>query len=220
MKKNRILTLITACFYSISTFAQSPKEELGLKLKEDFSWMSGTVVDQLVKINISQSLWDVIIANEKFPKGIKSFDYLGSYLMETHDYMYDSHMKGRCDDRPSKDMKKDCEAELIASKNKLNLTINAPKIKYTDISYRLLMGYLSTVDSFLGNTSCSYGFNRGWRPKTAELHLIIELSETAKDIKVTWSSDGKTGTVTGPAYNEVNEWDSKIWKGLDRGGIK
>jgi hypothetical protein len=220
MKKTFLLLFALTLFSKV--YAQNLKEEFSLKIKEQYSWLTGTIVENLVDLNLSESLMKAVVENEKFPNGVKQFHSLGNSMMECHDYLYEPKLAGRCDaySYPSADMKIDCEKETIALKNKVKVSVNAQKIKFTETSYRLLMGYITAVDGFMTKNSSNYGFSRDWRPKTNELHFIIELSELAKDIKVDWSPDGKTAKVTGPAYIEVNEWDTKIGKGLERGGKK
>jgi hypothetical protein len=202
--------------------AQNMNEELSLKIKEQYSWLSGTIIENMVTLNLSETLMKAVVEGEKFPNGVKNFNSLGVSIMECHDFLYEPKLFGRCDAYSylSADVKRDCEKEVQDIKGKINVSINASKIKFTEISYRLLMGYTTAIEGFLSKNTGTYGFNRDWRPKTKELHIIIELSELAKDIKVEWSPDGKIAKVIGPAYSEVNEWDTKIGRGLERGGKK
>jgi hypothetical protein len=220
MKKTLLLLIVISMFSKAQ--AQNMSEELSLKIKEQYSWLSGTIIENMVTLNLSETLMKAVVEGEKFPNGVKNFHSLGVSIMECHDFLYEPKLFGRCDaySYPSADVKKDCEKEVQDIKGKINVSINASKIKFTEISYRLLMGYTTAIDGFLSKNTGSYGFNRDWRPKTKELHIIIELSELAKDIKVEWTPDGKTAKVTGPAYSEVNEWDTKIGRGLERGGKK
>jgi hypothetical protein len=199
---------------------QNQKSQITQKVKENLSWLAGTAVDNLVTVNISQSLWTAVLDDNKNPQGQDQFYRLGSAIIDCHDYLYDTKKAERCDpyNYPTDAAKTDCEKEIIADKNKLNIAINAANIKFTEISYRLLFGYTGTVTEYLRNGSGTYGFSHGWRPKTKELHIIVELSDKVKDISVAWSTDGKTATISGPAYTEVNDWNTKINKGLERGG--
>ncbi len=207
---------------TVSSWGQSQKAELGQQIKEGYSWMQGVAFEHMATLNLSETLWEAVLDKDKNPQGMKHFAALGTALIQCHDYLYDTKMMGKCDGYayPSEDVKSDCEKEIIADKNKIHVTINGAAIKFTPASYRLLMGYTSSVDNFISAGTSGYGFNRKWRPKTKELHIIIDLSDKAKDIAVKWSADGKTATVTGPAYNEVEGWDTKIGKGLERGGSK
>jgi hypothetical protein len=224
IKMKKVLSFAIVVLLSISSWGQAQKEELVQRIKEgySYSWMQGAAFDNMATVNLSETMWTALLDDNKIPQGMKQFAALGTALIQCHDYLYDTKMMGKCDgySRPSEGVKSDCEKEIIADKNKIHVTINGSSIKFTPSSYRLLMGYTTSVDNFISAGTSSWGFNRNWRPKTKELHIIIELSDKAKDIAVKWSTDGKTATVTGPAYNEVEQWDSKIGKGLERGGAK
>jgi hypothetical protein len=218
MKKITILLALLVAFNM--TFAQ--KAELVQKIKEDYSHMAGATIDHMVTLNLSETMWANVLNEDNFPQGKKHFSSLGIAMIQCHDYMFDTKMIGKCDGSsyPSEDTKSDCEKEIIADKNKITITVNAASIKYTEMSYRLMFGYISTLDEFVGSGSSAYGFSRNWRPKTLELHLILELSNTAKEIEVKWSSDFKTATIIGPVGRDVEDWGAKIGKGLERGGSK
>ncbi len=220
MKKITILSIVI--ILSVNSWAQSQKTELVQKIKDSYSFMQGVAFDQMTHLNLSETMWTAVLDEDKNPQGKKHFAALGTSLIECHDVLYETKMMGKCDgySYPSEAVKSDCEKEIIADKDKIHVTVNAVSIKFTPASYRLLMGYISSVDNFMSAGTSGYGFNRKWRPKTKELRFVIELSEKAKDISVKWSADGKTATVTGPAFNEVEGWDRKIGNGLERGGSK
>jgi hypothetical protein len=220
MKKVSILCIVI--ILSLSSVAQSQKNELAQQIKDGYTWMESVAFDHMTTINLSETMWTNLLDKDKSPQGMKHFAALGTALIQCHDYLYETKMMGKCDgySYPSEEVKSDCEREIIEDKNKVRVTINGSSIKFTPSSYRLLMGYVSSVSDFISNGSSLYGFCRKWRPKTKELHIIIELSDKVKDIAVKWSADGKTATVTGPAYNEVDEWSGKIGKGLEKGGKK
>jgi hypothetical protein len=204
----------------LSIVANAQKAELVQKIKEDYAFMQAVVVENMMTLNLSETMWANVLNDDNFPQGKKHFSSLGIAMIECHDIMFDTKMIGKCDGSsyPTDDTKTDCEKEIIADKSKLHITVNAANIKYTEMSYRLMFGYLTCIDDFLGNSATAYGFNRNWRPKTSELHFVLTLSETAKDVTVVWSTDGKTATITAPVSREVEEWGTKIGKGLTRGG--
>ncbi|AQG78724.1 hypothetical protein [Spirosoma montaniterrae] len=78
------------------------------------------------------------------------------------------------------------------------------------------MGYLTTIADFFGARS-KY-ISDGWRPKGEKLNIVLAPSATATSIKVAWSADGQTVTVSGPANKEVPGWNDAILAGLAKGG--
>lgn len=219
MKK--IIVLSIAAFGFNALFAQAQKAELTAQIKESYTHMQSTAFDNMVTLNLSSTLWDELLDGNKTFSGKKHFAGLGTSLVAGLDYLNGSKLINKCDGNayPSAETKSDCEKEIAANKNKLTITINAQKIKYTDKSYHLLTGYTNVLDNFISKDRGNYGFPMGWKPKAKELHFILELSETVKDVVVKWSTDGKTATITAPAFIEVDEWDRKIARGLERGGI-
>jgi hypothetical protein len=220
MKKISILSI--SLLFVVSSFAQDNKLELVQRINESYHWLQSKAVEHMVTLNLSPTLWEAVLSDKSFPPGVKHFAGLGKSLIEAHDYLFETALNNRCnpDGAKEEDAKPDCEKDIVANKSKLNVTINAANIKYTERTYRLMFGYTTVIDNFLAKGSGNYGFNRGWRPKSKELHIILVLSDTAKEIAVKWSADSKTATITAPAIIEVDEWDRKINIGLERGGTK
>ena len=217
-------TIILSILFAISTMAiaQSKKENLSQQVKETYSWEAAVILDNMVTLNFSPTFWDAVLDDKKYPLGSEYFYDLGSALADCNDYMFDKKWKERCDPYayPSEDTKTDCEKEIIANKSKTTVVVNAADIKYTDKNYPLILTYITNVKAFMRNANNVYGFNRGWRPKTKELHIILTIVDRAKDVTVAWTPDGKTATITCPANNEVTGWIDKIGLGLERGGTK
>jgi hypothetical protein len=65
-------------------------------------------------------------------------------------------------------------------------------------------------------TTTHHGECRRERPAFSRDGSLV-FSPTAKDVAVTITPDGKVFTIVAPAYDEPNEWDSKMKKGMFRG---
>lgn len=218
MKKISILLAILISF--ATSYAQ--KAELVQRIKEDHGHMEGATIDHMVTLNLSETMWAKVLDDNEYPVGKERFSRLSKAMIQCHDYLFDTKMYGKCDNMsfPSEETKTDCEKEIIADKDKINVTINGASIEGKELSYRLMNSYISCIDEFLGTSASAFGFNRNWRPKTKELHIVLDLSATAKDIVVKWSADFKTATITAPVGVEPGDWVDKIGKGLERGGSK
>jgi hypothetical protein len=216
MKK--ISMLLALVMVLSSTMAQ--KDELVQQIKDDYSHMTGATVDHMVTLNLSESMWKNVTDPNVYPQGKEQFYRLGGSMIECHDYLFDTQMIGKCDGAsyPTDATKSDCEKEIIADKDKIHVTVNGASIKYTELGHRLMFGYLTCITDFIGKGANNYGFSRSWRPKTGQIHIVLELSETAKEISVKWTADFKTATITGPVNREAGDWSTIIGKGLERGG--
>ena len=99
--------------------------------------------------------------------------------------------------------------EIITKmKNRFTLIINAP-MECKGKGYEMFLRYPYQIMVRLGST------NPEWSPASGEAHFVVNLSSDAKDISVKTSNGGKTYTVTGPAYTEAYDTQSKIDKGLN-----
>jgi hypothetical protein len=216
MKK--ISMLLSFVMLLSSVFAQ--KDELVQQIKEDYSFVDGAVIDHMVTLNLSESMWKAVTDANVYPQGKEQFYRLGGSMVECHDYLFDTQMIGKCDagSYPNEATKSDCEKEIIADKNKIHVTVNGAAIAYSERSHRLMFSYILTISDFLGKGANAYGFSRTWRPKSSQINIILELSETVKEITVKWSADFKTATITAPVNRDAGDWSVIIGKGLERGG--
>lgn len=100
--------------------------------------------------------------------------------------------------------------ELIKKvSEKFSMVIEAP-MECKGRAYEMLLRYPFETMHRLGE------INPEWSPASGEAHFTVVLNTTAKDMSVKTSPDGKQYTVTGPAYTEAYDTQSKIQKGLDR----
>lgn len=102
------------------------------------------------------------------------------------------------------------KAAVDDMKGKFSFSVRGQGVKYDSATTALFFRYLGFMGEFLGS--------RHWTPKGGSAAVTFVFSPTAKDASVSISPDNKTFTVTAPANDEPSEWDSKISKGLIRGG--
>jgi hypothetical protein len=94
--------------------------------------------------------------------------------------------------------------------------MNAPGVAFNKISYKMMLGYMSTVYEFFYARGGK--IKNGWRTKTGKLNVIINVSDKNKVVSATWSADGSTVTISGPATTEIAGWSDKITSGIEKGG--
>jgi hypothetical protein len=97
-------------------------------------------------------------------------------------------------------------------------TIDAGAVQCTDERWRLLAAYSGSIREFIGERYSNYGLETGWRPGSGRMLIKLIFSSTARDISVT--TDGTNFTVTAPSEVEPSDWETKIQKGLAKGGSK
>jgi hypothetical protein len=216
MKKITIASML----FMLSFVCNAQKDKLVQQIKETRSHITGAIIDHMVTINLSESMWKAVTDESVYPQGVDQFNRLAGSMLECHDMLFDTQMIGKCDGNsyPSATTKSDCEKQIIADKDKLHVTVNGASIKYNEMSHRLMYSYMICITDFLGKGASTFGFSRSWRPKTPQIHIVLELSETVKEISVKWSTDFKTATITAPVNREAGDWSSIIGKGLERGG--
>ena len=202
--------------------AQSNKEKLVDAITDKHTWMTGYVVDKLFTINLSPTMWASIVdAPDNQPRGRESFKRMAQALVDFSDKMGYTSLNEKCgftvDAVKSKEYRPTCKQQIDGLVGKLSFTCDAPTVAKNPDSYNLTLGYMTTIAEFFDSGSSSY-VERGWRPKGNKLAIILSLSDKNTAMKVAWSTDGQTVTVSGPASKEVSEWDSTIQKGLAKGG--
>jgi hypothetical protein len=218
MKKT--LLIAASMLATTIAFSQDQKNEIKERIADNLNWLNSVGFEHMVNLNLSPTLWTAILDKNSARQGYEMLSRLGKSTLDCSDYLYDTRYDSKYSNNPSEAAKKECVEEIIANKSKINVTINASNIKYTELSYRLLTLYITYIDCFIGSGSCRAGFSSDWRPKSNEMQVVLEMSEKGKEIIVKWSADGKKATITAPAFYELQELDLLIFRGLEKGGNK
>ena len=213
-----ILTLSLALTMNVS--AQDNKEKLVDMIAESNVWMNGYVVDKLFTINLSPTMWDAVLIGASQPRGRDSFKRMAQALVDFSDKAGYTTLNEKCgfnvQSDKAKEYKPTCREQIDGLAKKITFKYDAPTIAKNPDSYNLLLGYLTTIADFFGDRSKF--INDGWRPKTDVLNIVLSPSATATGVKVAWSTDGKTVTVSAPSNKEVAGWNDAILNGLAKGG--
>ena len=205
---------------STPLLAQENKEKLVDMISESNVWMNGYVVDKLFTINLSPTMWESVLIGASQPRGRDSFTRMSQALVDFSDKAGYTSLNEKCGFGVQTDKEKEwrptCQEQIDELAKKITFKLDAPTITKNPDSYNLTLGYMTTIADFFG--SRSRYINDGWRPKGDKLNIILSPSAAATGIKVAWSPDGKTVTVSGPANKEVAGWDEAIKNGLNKGG--
>ena len=220
---NKLLgALALSLTVSMTTFAQDNKEQLVDKIEASNVWMTGYVVEKLFTINLSPTMWETVLAAPSQPRGRDSFKRMAQSLVDFSDKAGYTTLEGKCgygvQTDKAKEYKSACQEQIDGLAKKITFKLDAPAIAKTPDSFNLTMGYLTTIADFFGSRS-KY-ISDGWRPKGEKLNIVLAPVATATGIKVAWSTDGQTVTVSGPANKEVAGWNDAILAGLAKGGKK
>lgn len=223
MKKGfSFFTLTVALSMSTISFAQENKEQLVDKIEQSNVWMTGYMVEKLFTINLSPTMWEAVLAAPSQPRGRDSFKRMAQSLVDFSDKAGYTTLEGKCgygvQTDKAKQYKATCQEQIDGLASKITFKLDAPAIAKTPDSFNLTMGYMTTIADFFG--SRSRYITEGWRPKGDKLAIILSPSDKATGVKVAWSTDGQTVTISGPANKEVPGWNDAILNGLDKGGKK
>lgn len=218
--KKIISTLSLALAVSTSVFAQDNKEQLVDKIEQSNVWMTGYVVEKLFTINLSPTMWESVLAAPSQPRGRDSFKRMAQSLVDFSDKAGYTTLEEKCgygvQTNKAKEWQPTCTEQIDGLASKLTFTYDAPTVAKSPVSFNLAMGYMTTVADFFGSRS-KY-ISDGWRPKGEKLNIVLSPSDKATAMKVAWSTDGQTVTVSGPASKEIPGWNDAILNGLAKGG--
>jgi hypothetical protein len=218
--KNWIGALALTTTLSMNAMAQDNKAQLVDKIEQSNVWMTGYMVEKLFTINLSPTMWEAVLAAPSQPRGRDSFKRMAQSLVDFSDKAGYTTLNEKCgfgvQNDKAKEYKSTCQEQIDGLAKKITVKLDAPSIAKNPDSFNLTMGYLTTIADFFGSRS-TY-IDGGWRPKGEKLNIILTPSTTATGIKVAWSTDGQTVTVSGPANKEVAGWNDAILNGLAKGG--
>lgn len=204
------------------SMAQDNKEQLVDKIEQSNVWMTGYVVEKLFTINLSPTMWETVLAAPSQPRGRDSFKQMAQSLVDFSDKAGYTTLNAKCgfgvQSDKAKEYKSTCQEQIDGLASKLTFKLDASTIAKNPDSFNLTMGYMTTIADFFGSRS-KY-ISDGWRPKGEKLTIVLSPSVTATGVKVAWSTEGQTVTVSGPANKELPVWNDAILNGLAKGGKK
>ena len=202
------------------TSAQDNKEQLIDKIEQSNVWMTGYVVEKLFTINLSPTMWESVLAAPSQPRGRDSFKRMAQSLVDFSDKAGYTTLEEKCGYGVQTDKAKEwqptCKEQIDGLASKLTFKYDAPTLAKNPVSFNLAIGYMTTIADFFG--SRSRYITEGWRPKGEKLNIVLSPSDKATAMKVAWSTDGQTVTVSGPASKEIPGWSDAILNGLAKGG--
>ncbi len=216
-----ILTL--SLIISSSVFAQKTndtKKQLVDQVEEKHIWMTSYLIDNYFTINVDKPMWDALLGAVEFPYGHTNFNNMAQSLIDYTDAADYTSLNDKCGFTVQTDvvksMKPMCKEQIDGLKGKLSFTMNAPGVAFNKKSYNMMLGYMSTVYEFFYARGGK--IKNGWRTKTGKLNIVINVSDKNKVVSVSWSADGSTVTISGPATTEIAGWSDKITNGIAKGG--
>ncbi|MBO0929746.1 hypothetical protein [Fibrella aquatilis] len=203
-----------------ASLAQDNKEQLVDKIEQSNVWMTGYVVEKLFTINLSPTMWEAVLAAPSQPRGRDSFKRMAQAIVDFSDKAGYTSLDEKCgfnvQTDKAKEYKSTCQEQIDGLAKRITFKLDAPSIAKNPDSFNLTMGYLTTIADFFGSRSKYIA--DGWRPKGDKLNIVLAPLVTATGVKVAWSTDGQTVTVSGPANKEVPGWNDAILNGLAKGG--
>ena len=206
--------------FGSGAFAQENKQQLVDKIEQSNVWMTGYVVEKLFTINLSPTMWESVLATPSQPRGRDSFKRMAQALVDFSDKAGYTTLEEKCgygvQSNKAKEWQPTCKEQIDGLAQKLTFKYDAPDVAKNPVSFNLAMGYMTTIADFFG--SRSRYITEGWRPKSEKLNIVLAPTDKATGMKVAWSTDGQTVTISGPASKEVPGWNDAILNGLAKGG--
>jgi hypothetical protein len=205
--------ILASCIVLITTFSSPAQNKTDLvdKLSETSGWLDGYVVEKTITLNLSESMWKLMVDETKTPQGYRTCGRMADAFVVLSDLYGGTHLEQKCGFSVGKEgvneNKEGCKSIIDGWNGKYTLTVNAGGLQGSKDGFHLVNGYIMTVASFIHGAN-SYGY----APKTAKQNIIINADNKYKDVSVSWSADGSIATINAPGDVEVNEWDTKIIK--------
>ncbi len=177
------------------------------------SYLNAQIIDKCFTLKLSPSCWDML--TDKSNDGNQNgYRVLGSWVRYAVEYakrekIGDFYALAVDDKKIEKENRPMIDEMIKVLQSKFSMTIEAP-YPCTGKGYEFLIRYPDQIMSRIGYDGLE------WSPESGEAHFTTVMSTTATDISVKASADGKHFTITGPAYVEAYDTQSKISKGLNR----
>lgn len=200
-----------------SPVAQDRKAELVRTIAEKHLPLYAYAIDKTATINLSESMWALVLGEAKNPKGYSTFKRLGKAFIDLSDHFGGTNLEKKCgfavNTVDQHDNQSRCRAVIDAWGNQYAFTLNAAGVEASNDAYKMVLGYVSSVAIYLEDGSAAL-WHHGYVPQSNRLHIIIQADTAHKTVDVNWNADGSTVTINAPADVETAGWDSRIEKGL------
>ncbi|MEZ4883678.1 MAG: hypothetical protein R3E32_02985 [Chitinophagales bacterium] len=198
--------------------AQNHKETLVQQIEEESNWLDARVIETMATLNFSESMWEKVLSDQMYPKGLSTFGRMGGAFADLSDKFGDTYLNKKCGfgEAVDVDNRQYCSSIIEDLADRYSITVNAQNVQGSKDAFKMVLGYVSSFAIYLQDGSSSI-WNHGYSPNSDELHIIINADNKYKEVTMSWSEDKSTVTLNAPADIETVNWDGKIHTGLKRG---
>lgn len=168
------------------------------------------ILKNIISFEMSPAWWTRM--NDKDQKGLHALSFATPDLNEFAKRMGwgDAAAFENAGNGTKEEWKPKIEQVLSQWRPKFSFAFKPDSAKCDSANFDLSLRYLTSLASFLATSD--------WKPASGVAYITLVPSATAKDISVSISKDGKSFTVIAPDEIEPSEWDTKMQRGLKRGG--
>lgn len=165
------------------------------------------IVQRMMNFKLSPAIWTKMLDKENW--GVKTTSNfasaIGEYAKKNGWGDFEGAESANNNDRENNKAK---VSEMVDSiKGKIDFTLVADGIKGTDAEWDLVHRYMGTLSEFIEKWN--------WKAKSGQAFFTLTV-RPAKDVSVSADPDGKHFNIVMPSDHEVEEWDSKMTKGLEK----
>ena len=219
--KKYLFPFIIFLISNYTIIAQNHHKELVDKIAEKHIWLYAEAVQNTATLNLSESMWEMVLGGKMHPKGYSTMKRMGKAFVDLSDKFGETYLEKNValvsvHTVDEKDNRAGCKEVIDSWNGKYFLTVNAPKVEASRAAFKMVFGYVSSVAIYLEDGSASI-WHHGYVPSSAKLHIIINADNTYKTVEVSWNKEKNTVTINAPADIETVGWDGKIEKGLISG---
>ena len=219
--KFTFLTFTLVIALNINIMAQDQKATLVQQIDEESTWLYARVIEKTATLNFSESMWEKVLSDQMYPKGLSTFSRVGRAFADVSDKFGETHLNAKCGfgEKVDADNMQTCQTTIDGWGSKYSITVNAQNVQGSKDAFKMVLGYVSSFAMYFNDSSSSI-WHHGYSPVSDQLHIIINADNKHKEVSVTWSKDKSTVTLNAPADIETVNWDGKIETGVKRGWTK
>ncbi len=147
MKFYHLLFVLLFLSINFNIMGQNHKETLVQQIEEESNWLDAQVIETLATLNFSESIWEKVLSNQMYPKGLSTFGRMGGAFDDLSDKFGDTYLNKKCGfgEAVDVDNRQYCTNTIEDLSGKYSITVNAQNVQGSKDAFKMVLSYAQAL---------------------------------------------------------------------------